>query len=105
MRSIMFSALALAALALPGQAAADDVGDRNAAISLCRAAITAQSGLEADAVRFDTVRVRLRNVRVDFDVWSQGRLTNVRCDVARGGGELTIASINPALGAATASAR
>lgn len=96
MRFLMFSALALAAIALPSQAAANEIEARNTAIELCRAEITAQSGLGADAVRFDNVRVRLSNVRVNFDVWRDGNLTNVRCDVARSRGELVIASITPA---------
>jgi hypothetical protein len=101
----MISALALGALFIPGQAAADEVTDRNAAIQLCRAEISAQAGLEADAVRFDSVRTRLRTVHVDFDVWRDGRLVNVRCEVARDAGELTIAAINPVLITATAAAR
>lgn len=101
----MISALALGALLIPSQAAANEIADRTAAIQLCRAEISAQSGLDADSVRFDKVRVRLSNVRADFDVWRDGRLTNVRCDVARNGGALTIASITPDVSAALASAR
>jgi hypothetical protein len=56
-------------------------------------------------VRFDSVRTRLRTVHVDFDVWRDGRLVNVRCEVARDAGELTIAAINPVLITATAAAR
>lgn len=105
MRFAVISALALGAFLIPAQAAANEVADRTAAIQLCRAELAAQSGLEADRIRFDKVRMRLSTVRVDFDVWRDGRLTNVRCDVARNAGELTIASINPGVGPATASAR
>jgi hypothetical protein len=82
-------------VAIPTVASADDVADRNQAIALCRAEVTAQAG-EAASVRLDQVRVRPRAVRVDFDVWRNGDLQNVRCDVSRGA-ELTIASITPAL--------
>lgn len=104
MRELMISALALGALLVPGIAAADDVTDRTQAIQLCRAEIAAQAGLNADTVRLDQVRVRPRLVRADFDIWRDGRLTNVRCDVQRAQGELTIASVSPSLGA-LASAR
>jgi hypothetical protein len=106
MRTFIISALALGAILIPGQAAAaDDATDRRAAIELCRAEITAQSGLDAQSIRFDQVRTRLSTVRVDFDVWRDNRLTNVRCDVARGAAELTIAAITPSLSTATASVR
>lgn len=105
MRTFIISALALGALLIPSQAVADETTDRNAAIALCRAEISAQSGLDADSVRFDSVRSRLSNVRVNFDVWRDGRLTNVRCDVARNAGELTIAAITPAVTSTTAQAR
>lgn len=102
MKNFLFSSMALAAvLFVPGSAFADDVSDRTAAIQLCRAEVTSQAGLEADAVRLDQVRVRPRAVRVDFDVWRNGDLQNVRCEVTRGG-ELTIASITPALQTASA---
>jgi len=96
MRNFLMSAMALTAvLVMPGVASANDVADRNQAISLCRAEVEAQAGADA-TVRFDQVRVRPRAVRVEFDVWRNGQLQNVRCDVARGQ-ELTIAAITPAL--------
>lgn len=98
MKNFVFSSIALAAvLFVPGVASADDVSDRSEAIRLCRAEVSAQAGVEADAVRLDQVRVRPRAVRVDIDLWQDGRLQNVRCDVARAGGELNIASITPAV--------
>lgn len=108
MKNFLFSTMALAAvLFVPGAAFADDVSDRTDAIRLCRAEVAAQAGLEADAVRLDQVRIRPRAVRVDLDVWRNGDLQNVRCEVSRGG-ELVIASITPTLqtaSAATASAQ
>jgi hypothetical protein len=96
MRNFLMSAMALTAvLVMPGVASADDVADRNQAISLCRAEVTAQAGADA-TVRLDQVRVRPRTVRVELDLWRGNQLQNVRCDVARGQ-ELTIASISPAL--------
>jgi len=96
MRNFLMSAMALTAvLVMPGVASADDVTDRNQAISLCRAEVQAQAG-EGASVRFDQVRVRPRAVRVELDLWRNGQLQNVRCDVARGR-ELTIAAITPTL--------
>lgn len=103
MKNFLFSSMALAAvLFVPGVASADDVSDRGDAIRLCRAEVAAQAGLEADAVRLDQVRVRPRLVRVDLDLWQQGQLQNVRCEVSRTGDELTVASITPALQTASA---
>ena len=97
MKTFLMSAMALmAVLVMPGVASADDAADRNAAIQLCRTQVQAQAG-ESAAVRLDTVRVRPRAVRVDLDLWRDGVLQNVRCEVARGGPELTIASITPAV--------
>jgi hypothetical protein len=92
------SAMALTAvLVIPNVASADDISDRHQAIALCRAEVTAQAGDDA-TVRFDQVRVRPRAVRVEFDVWRNNHLQNVRCDVTRARGqELQIASITPAL--------
>jgi hypothetical protein len=99
----VISAMALtAALVLPGAVAADTAADRTQAIQLCRAEVVAQTGAEASQVRLDQINVRPRLVRVDFDLWQNGRLQNIRCEVARGA-ELTIASITPSL--QTASAR
>lgn len=96
MRNFAFAAMALAtALVIPNIASADDLADRQQAISLCRAEVQAQAGADA-SVRFDQVRVRPRAVRVDLDVWRNGALQNVRCDVQRGQ-QLTIASITPAV--------
>lgn len=98
MKNFLMSAMALTAvLVIPTVASADDVADRSAAIALCRAEVTAQAGADA-TVRLDQVQVRPRAVRVDFDLWRNNRLQNVRCDVTRARGEqLTIASITPAL--------
>ena len=105
MKIFLFSSMALAAvLFVPGVASADNVSDRTEAIQLCRSEVAAQAGLDADAVRLDQVRVRPRAVRVDFDVWREGRLQNVRCEVDRSGEGLTIASITPALQSASAPA-
>lgn len=94
-KSIFAFAAALFMLA-PGLASADQVSDRRDAIALCRAEVAAQTGLPLDDVRFDEARVSGRSVRVDIDVWRDGRLTNVRCDVSRSA-ELVIAGIEPAL--------
>jgi hypothetical protein len=103
MKNIVLSALiAVGAFALPGVASADDNEARSDAIRLCRAEIVSQTGLEASDVRLDQLRVRPRSVRVDFDVWRNGELENVRCEVERSAGELTLASISPALQAAAA---
>lgn len=105
MRTTILSALAVAAaLVIPSQASADDITDRSRAIELCRTQIAAQAGVEASEVRLDQVRVRPRSVRVDLDLWRSGQLTNIRCDVDRGGAELTVASVTPALVTATAAA-
>jgi len=103
MKTTMF-ALAFAALSLtaPAASAGNDVQDRNAAITLCRTAVAEQAGVPQDQARFDEVRVRSHAVRVDIDLWRDGQLTNVRCDVSRDGEELTIASITPALQLASA---
>ena len=98
MKKFVLSAIALAAvLVVPGVANAGDAEDRNEAIRLCRAEVSSQAGVDVADVRLDQVRVRLRNVRVELDVWRAGELQNVRCDVARNAGELTIAAITPTL--------
>lgn len=95
MRNFLMSAMALTAvLVIPGVASANDVADRNQAISICRAEVQAQAGADA-TVRLDQVRVRPRAVRVDLDLWRGNQLQNVRCDVSRGQDQLTIASITP----------
>lgn len=103
MKNFLFSSIVLAGvLFVPGVASADDVSDRTEAIRLCRGEVATQAGLDADSVRLDQVRVRPRAVRVDFDVWREGRLHNVRCEVTRSREELTIASITPSLQTASA---
>ena len=100
MKSFISAAVLVAALiAAPGVANAggDQVSDRANAIQLCRAEVAAQSGVDPASLRLDNARVRVATVRVDLDVWRDGQLQNVRCDVARNHGELTIASITPAL--------
>ena len=45
MRNFLMSAMALTAvLVIPGVASADDIADRNQAISICRAEVQAQAG-------------------------------------------------------------
>ncbi|MGD9968140.1 MAG: hypothetical protein AB7T59_16595 [Hyphomonadaceae bacterium] len=101
MKNLLMSAMALTAvLVIPSVASADQVADRTRAIELCRAEVTAQAG-EGATVRFDQVRVRPRAVRVEFDVWRNHRLQNVRCDVTRAPA-LAIAAITPTLQTASA---
>jgi hypothetical protein len=104
MKNFLFSSMALAAfLFIPSVASAgDDASERTEAIRLCRAEVAAQAGADADAVRLDQVRVRPRAVRVDLDLWRDGRLQNVRCEVDRTGAGLTIAAITPTLQTASA---
>lgn len=103
MKKFFASAVVFAAVFAPTLASATDanVADRSRAIQLCRVEVSAQAGLDASAVRLDGVRVRPSLVRVDFDVWRDGQLQNVRCEVSRGE-TLQIASITPALGAVAA---
>ncbi|MGE0742594.1 MAG: hypothetical protein AB7O98_14735 [Hyphomonadaceae bacterium] len=97
MKNFLMSAMALAAvLVMPGVASADAVSDRTAAIGLCRTEVSSRTGVAAESIRLDQARVRLSVVRVDLDVWQNGRLQNVRCDVTRGE-QLQIAEITPAL--------
>lgn len=102
MRNFLMSAVALTAFVImPSAASADNVSDRTEAIRMCRAEVAAQAGVDADTVQLDQVRVRGTSIRVDLDLWRGNRLQNVRCDVNRGG-ELTLASISPALQTASA---
>jgi hypothetical protein len=95
---LAYAVVAAAFFAAPQAAfAGDNVADRTAAIQLCRAEVASQAGVEADTVRLDQVALRARVVRVDFDLWRDGNLQNIRCEVSRAGGELQIASITPAL--------
>jgi len=104
MKNFLLSAMALTAvLVIPGMASADDVSDRTQAIHLCRTQVAAQAGVDVSEARFDQVRVRGRLVRVDIDLWRNGSLQNIRCDVSRGD-TMAIASITPALQTASAAA-
>jgi hypothetical protein len=95
MKTIVISAVMLAAFSAPAFAQTSESADRTAAIGLCRAEVAAQTGLAPEAIRLDQARVRGGNVRVDLDVWREGRLQNVRCDVSRA--DRRIASIRPSL--------
>ena len=81
MKNSLFRPLCCRLSRLPGVACCRRRNDRSAAIQLCRAEVTAQSGADADEVRLDQVHLRPRVVRVDFDVWRDGHLQNVRCEV------------------------
>lgn len=97
------TALAFAALSFASPAAAGDLNtDRTAAIRLCRAEVAAQANVDPGQVRFDDLRVRSGQVRINLDLWRDGQLTNVRCDVTRGDGEPQIALIEPAVRLASA---
>lgn len=95
MRTLLFAAAALAAFATPALAA-DDATDRAGAIALCQAEVQSRTDLTAEQVRLDSVRTRPRLIRVDLDVWNNGALQNVSCDVRRGD-QLEIAEIEPSL--------
>lgn len=103
MKNFLMSAMALTAiLIIPSVASADDAAsDRSAAIRLCRAEVSAQTGVAAEDVRLDQARVRGTSVRVDLDVWRANQLQNVRCDVSRAD-EPTILAISPAIQTASA---
>ncbi|MFZ2030954.1 MAG: hypothetical protein WAU68_11640 [Vitreimonas sp.] len=102
MRTTLFSILALGAVLAPSFASADTVGDRAAAVSLCRTQVAQQAGVDLVSVRLTNVRAALRNVRVDLSVRGN---QHVRCDVTRGeAGTLQVAAITPPLGATPASA-
>lgn len=96
LKSLAAAATLAILLGLPGPAFADPVADRNGAIALCRNEVAARAGVEAGTVQLDQARLRGRLVRVDLDLWRDGRLQNIRCDVSRGPA-LTIASITPAV--------
>jgi len=105
MRKSLFSVAILAAALITPAVARAEEAPRPSAIELCRAEVAAQAGVSVDQVRLDQIRTRTRLVRVDLDLWRDGQLQNVRCDVAREAGNLTIAAIEPALTTATASAQ
>ena len=103
MKNFLMSAMALTAvIVMPGAAFADDVADRREAIRLCRAEVSAQAGVDARELRLDQVRTRGRSVRVDLDLWRNGRLQNIRCDVDRTEEQLTVAAVSPTLQTAAA---
>lgn len=105
MKNFLMSAMALSAVfVIPGAALADDASDRSQAIRLCKAEVAAQAGVDVSEVRFDQARVRGGSVRIDLDLWRNGDLENIRCDVSRRGPELTIAAITPAVQTASAAA-
>jgi hypothetical protein len=87
----------LAALAFSGLSsiawAGDDGADRSAAFRLCRSEAAARANVAESEVRLDMIQTRARLVRVDLDVWKNGDLVNVRCDVSRDG-ELHITALN-----------
>lgn len=96
-QSVVALAFAALSFAAPAASAGSDTEDRTAAIRLCRAEVAQQAGVTEAEARFDEVRVRAHTVRVDIDLWRDGQLTNVRCDVSREGDQLTVASVTPAL--------
>ena len=105
MKSLFMSVvIAAAALSFAPVASADEAHDRTTAIALCRGEVARQAGVAESDVRLDSVRARGRNVRVDLDLWRNGDLTNIRCNVETSNETTqTIAEITPALSTATAS--
>ena len=97
MRNAFTAALFAAALAAPlafsAPAGASEAAEITAAVAMCRTEAAARAGVTEDNVRLDGVSSRRQRVRVDLDVWQDGQLTNVRCDVAREAA-LTITAIN-----------
>lgn len=85
-KSSILAALVVATVALPAVARADENSARDAAIHACRAEAVAREGVRPDLVRLDQVRVRRALIRVDLDVWRNGSLQNIRCEVPRADG-------------------
>ena len=98
MRKVFMSSVIVAALlGLASPVSAQPArSDASAAINLCRTTVAQQTGAALDHVRFDEVHQRAHAVLVDLNLWADGKLTNVRCEVARGD-TLTVASISPEL--------
>lgn len=94
MRALFVSSFAaLAFMGVVSNAWAGPAEERAAALQICRAEISTRAGVEEAAVRLDSMRERSSLYRIDFDLWTGGQLTNVRCEVARGA-EPTITALN-----------
>src|SRR5262249_37853059 len=104
MRSLILAgAIAAALFGFAPQASPITDADLNQAIALCRGTVAQPGGTDLDHARFRQVSVRGRSVLVDIQLWRNSRLTNVRCEVSTAQAPLSVASVTPALQAATAS--
>lgn len=86
MRKLLTALTAALVLSGAGTALARQSGDElSQAVTLCRDEIAERAGVEASAVRFESVRTRTRAFQIELTLQRDGRSEDVSCAVSRAG--------------------